>query len=196
MGENTGSRGEGHVTRLLRQASDGDEAAEQHLYESIYGELRRLAHAHMRKAPGQTLQPTALVHEAWLRLVQAELHRAEYRDREHFLVVASRAMRSALIDHVRRRKTQKRGGQMERVSLDVVIELHEERGVDLMELDEALGRLEAEEPRQGRVVSMRFFGGLSLTEVARALEISRATAYRDWELARIWLREELRAEPA
>jgi RNA polymerase sigma factor (TIGR02999 family) len=185
------------VTHLLRRASSGDEAAARELYESIYGELHRLARAHMKgDVQGQTLQPTALVNEAWLRLAKASAADNSYRDREHFLSVASRAMRSALVDQARRRKAEKRGGGRSRVPLEVAVHLYEESGVDLLELDDALEALAADEPRQSKVVELRFFGGLTLPEVAGALGISRATADRDWSLARIWLREKLRAEPA
>jgi RNA polymerase sigma factor (TIGR02999 family) len=185
----------GDVTHLLRRASEGDGGAARELYESIYGELHRLARAHMNgDVPGQTLQPTALVNEAWLRLAKAASAENGYRDREHFLSVASRAMRSALVDQARRRTAEKRGGDRARVPLEVAIELYEERGVDLLALDDALERLATDEPRQSQVVELRFFGGLTLPEVASTIGISRATVDRDWSLARIWLREELRAE--
>jgi len=186
----------GDLTRLLRSASAGDEGASEALYERIYGELHRAAEAHMAREPGpSTLQPTALVNEAWLRLVKAEDGRT-YRNRQHFLAVASRAMRSALVDQARRRKAAKRGGDRARVPLAAVVEFAEDRGVDLLSLDDALQRLAADEPRQCRVVELRFFGGLTLPEVARTLGISPTTVDRDWYLARIWLREALRAEPA
>lgn len=186
----------GDVTRLLRRAGEGDEAAAGELYDRLYAELHRIARAHMgSRDAAQTLQPTALVHEAWLRLDQAPAADG-YRDREHFLSFASRVMRSVLVDQARRRTAEKRGGGRERLPLDVAIDLHEERGVDLLALDDALERLGTEEPRQTRIVELRFFGGLTLPEVASALDVSLATVNRDWSLARIWLREALRGGAA
>ena len=186
----------GDVTRLLRRASSGDEAAERELYAHIYGELHKMARVHMNgQGPAVTLQPTALVNEAWLRVAKS-LPNSEstYNDRGHFLRVASCAMRSTLVDEARKRASQKRGGNSARIPLEVAIDLIEERGIDLIALNDVLERLESDEPRQARIVELRFFGGLTLAEVAEAVGISRATVERDWFLARSWLREELRSE--
>jgi RNA polymerase sigma factor (TIGR02999 family) len=144
-----------------------------------------------------TLQPTALVNEAWLRLAKAAPKTdGAYRDREHFLLVASRAMRSALVDQARRRGAQKRDAGGARVPLAVVVQLYEDRGIDVLSLDEALERLAEGEPRQSRVVELSFFGGLTHPEIARTIEVSLATVERDWRMARMWLREELREASA
>lgn len=194
----------GEVTRLLREAARGSDDAARELYQHVYDELHRLARAHMKDAvAGHTLQPTALVHEAWVRLARVtpssgqdsdasgQGSAAGYRDRDHFLSVASRAMRSALVDQVRRRKAEKRGGDRSRVPLEVAVELYQARGVDLIALDDALDRLMQDEPRQARVVELRFFGGLTTEEAARSIGVSVATAERDWRMARAWLKEEL-----
>ena len=188
----------GDVTRLLRQASSGDEAAERALYAHIYADLHKMARMHMRKQdPAVTLQPTALVNEAWLRVAKSlPSTEGSYDDRGHFLRVASCAMRSTLVDEARKRASQKRGGNSARIPLEVAIDLIEERGIDLIVLNDVLERLESDEPRQARIVELRFFGGLTLAEVAEAVGISRATVERDWSLARMWLREKLRPESA
>lgn len=186
----------GAVTHLLRAASSGNHEAACEVYSLIYDELHRLAQAHMRRqAPGVTLQPTALVNEAWLRMANGSPGSGlGYNDRGHFLCVASRAMRSTLVDEARKRATYKHGGAGVRVPLEVAIELLEERGIDLLILNDALERLKNDEPRQAHIVELRFFGGLTLKEVAETIGVSRATVERDWILARIWLREELRPE--
>ena len=184
------------VTHLLQQASRGDTGASEALYSRVYEELHRVAEAQMLgAAAGQTLQPTALVSEAWLRLVRGRDQRS-YENREHFFSVAARAMRSALVDQARKRSAGKRGGHLGRVSLDVALDAAENRGVDVLALNDALDRLAQTKPRPSQVVEMRFFGGLSLHEIASALDVSQTTVNRDLQLARIWLREELRAEPA
>ena len=194
-GPQEGLAAPGDVTRLLQRVRGGDEAASHELYESLYQELHRLARAHMNGGPAQTLQPTALVNEAWLRLARASESNG-FTDREHFLSFASRAMRSVLVDQARRRTAEKRGGGRERMPLEVAVDMVEERGVDLLVLDDALERLGEDEPRQTQIVELRFFGGLTLPEIASTLGVSRATVNRDWALARIWLREELRERPA
>jgi RNA polymerase sigma-70 factor (ECF subfamily) len=182
----------GQVTRLLRRASSGDELAERELYGQIYEQLHGMARMYMSKqGAAVTLQPTALVNEAWLRLARSENH---YDDRTHFLRVASCAMRSTLVDEARRRASKKRGGGATRVPLEVAVDLLARGGTDLIALDDALERLGSDEPRQAKIVELRFFGGLTLVEVAKAVGSSLATVERDWSLARIWLREELRPE--
>ena len=189
------SANDADVTRLLVRASSGDEAAERELYSYIYADLHRMAQVHMsRQTSAVTLQPTALVSEAWLRVARA-LPKAErsYDDRGHFMRVASCAMRSSLVDAARKRASVKHGGDAKLVPLELAVDLIEGGGIDLIVLNDALEHLEKEEPRQARIVELRFFGGLTLAEVAEAVGISRATAERDWSLARMWLREKLRA---
>jgi len=176
------------ITELLRRAADGEECGEE-LYALVYDHLRSMASAQMRGAQGgMTLQPTALVHEAWLRLGASS---GDWRDREHFMAVAARAMRYALVDRIRRREAQKRGGGVERVELDDAVSAFEERSIDLVGLHEALELLAARDERQARIVELRFFGGMTLEETARAVEVSVATAERSWDLARAFLRHHL-----
>lgn len=184
----------GDVTRLLEQARQGGEQAQEELYSLVWGELHRIARAHMqRRGPDHTLQPTALVNEAWMRLAPPE--ESGWRDREHFLSFASRVMRSVLVDHARRRAAGKRGGGDDAVSLDAVGDRTlcqaGNSEVDLIALDDALEILQEEDAELARIVDLRFFGGLSMEEVASAAEISLSTAERRWRLARIWLRDHL-----
>ena len=184
----------GEVTRLLRRASEGDGDAAREIYELTYDQLRRLAAAAVTgQEAGRTLQPTALVHEAWLRLVRSgAVEAGRVEDRQHFLASAARAMRCSLVDHARRKGSEKRGGGHAPLPLDFAVEMIDGRGVAMLELDDVLRRLEALSPRRARIVEMRFFGGLSIAEVAEALDVSVPTVKRDWHVARIWLREELR----
>jgi RNA polymerase sigma factor (TIGR02999 family) len=162
--------------------------------EAVYHELRRLAGAYMRRErPGQTLQATALVHEAYLRLADAGIH---WKDRNHFIGVAARSMRQILVDRARARGAQKRWGGMDRVSLtDALARAANEDSV-LPALDEALTRLEQIDPEQARIVELRYFVGLTNEEAAEALQISVATLKRRWSLARAWLFRELTGSPA
>ncbi|MGE3172373.1 MAG: ECF-type sigma factor [Planctomycetota bacterium] len=176
------------ATVLLGRAQAGDERAAAQLFDLLYGELRRGARAILQQDAGCTLQPTVLVHEAWLKLVPGK--QPSVQDRAHFLRLAAAAMRSVLIDHLRARRTQKRGGG-QRVELDVVCELFTERAHDLLELDSALQRLQELDPMLARVVELRFFGGLEVAQVAEALEVSTSTVERAWRTARTWLRAEL-----
>lgn len=170
----------------------GDAQATGELYTLVHDELLRIARAHMRgQGNGHTLQATALVNEAWLRLRLPES--PGWEGREHFLSVASRAMRSALIDHARRRRAEKRGGEHERMPLDEILEHHAQQKLDLVALDDALRRLAELDERQARVVELHTFGGLGMQEVADALGISLATAERALRAARAWLRVELGA---
>ncbi len=183
----------GDITRLLQRVAQGESGAAEELYQQVYDELHRLARRQMKGAlSGQTLQPTALVGEAWLRLEKAGAD-GGYKSRQHFLAVASRAMRSALVDQARRRNAEKRGGARKREPLELAVDLYEERCVDLLALDDALEQLGAEEPRQSKVVEMRFFGGLTMREIADSLGVSGATVDRDWQLARIFLQGQLKA---
>ncbi|MFG0317638.1 MAG: ECF-type sigma factor [Planctomycetota bacterium JB042] len=185
------------VTALLRRIGSGEAEAEQALYALLWGELHRIASAHLgRHDGGHTLQPTALVNEAWLRLAPPD--GADWRDREHFLSFASRVMRSVLVDHARRRLAEKRGGAAGAVPLDEASDVTVdagERPVDLLALDDALSRLDADDPALARIVDLRFFGGLSMEEAARVQGVSLSTAERRWRLARIWLRERLGDAP-
>jgi RNA polymerase sigma factor (TIGR02999 family) len=159
----------------------------------LYGELHALAEREMRQpAATPTLQPTALIHEAWMRLVGGAP--AQFESRTHFASVAARAMRSVLVDHVRRRQAQKRGGGSARIELDDVVELLAERTPDLLALDAALERLTRMDAQLGRLVELRFFAGLSVEETARVLGVSEPTVGRGWRVARMWLRRELEGE--
>jgi RNA polymerase sigma factor (TIGR02999 family) len=179
------------ATLLLRRMSGGDDRAAEELMPLVYGELHALAARFMGgHAAGHTLQPTALVNEAWLRLIEPTLG-ATFENRAHFLGVAARAMRSVLVDHARRRGAQKRGGAHERVPLEDIAALFEERASDLLALDEALTRLSVMDPQLGRIVELRFFGGLSVEETAGILEVSEPTIVRGWRVARMWLKREL-----
>lgn len=166
------------------------------LLPQIYDELRRIARAHMRgERTGHTLSTTALVHEAWIRL--AGIQQVDWQDRTHFCATASRAMRRVLIDHARTRARTRRGGDAVHVSLDDADAIVVQRADELLALDDALHRLEAVNPRQARLVECRFFGGLTIEETADVLDVSVATAKRDWALCRAWLNRELRnAAPA
>ena len=180
------------VTRILSAIEQGDRKASEALLPMVYEELRRLAAQRLAgEKPGQTLQATALVHEAYLRLVDVE--RAKRWDsRGHFFAAAAEAMRRILIESARRKQTEKHGGDRQRVELaegDFVFDVTPDR---ILALDEALTKLDAEEPDAGRLVQMRVFAGLSVEQAADLLGMSRATAYRLWTYARAWLRSELR----
>ena len=152
----------------------------------VYQELRRNAAARLRReAPGHILQPTALVHETYLRLI--EQRQATWNDRSHFFALASELMRRILVDHARRRLTAKRSGQWTRVVVGDDVAVGHPPDVDLLDLDEALCELESFDPRKSRIAQMRFFAGLSLTEIGDVLAISRATVEREWQLTRAWL---------
>lgn len=175
----------------MAESRDGDTRALAKLLPCIYEELRTLAARHLRgQPPGQSLQATILVHEAFLRLVDQTKTVAE--DQAHFLAVASKAMRSVLVDHVRRRTAEKRGGGRQRIPLDETVAAYEGRSGDLMALDEALAELAVVDEQFARIVELRFFGGLSVDETAEALGISTRTAERDWRMARAWLHDRLK----
>ena len=181
------------VTQLLLAWSEGDEQALDRLVPLVYDELRRLAQSYMRRERADhTLQTTALIHEAYLRLIDA--NRVQWRNRAHFFGVASRLMRQILVTIARERGAQKRGGGAEQVSLDEAMMIDEGRDEDLVALDEALGELAQIDARKAQVVEMRFFGGLTEDEIAAALNVSAETVRRDWRLARSWLRRELSGE--
>ena len=175
------------VTRLLLAWSAGDQAALDRLMPLVYDELRRLARSYMRQErAGQTLQTTALIHEAYLRLIDAK--EVQLENRTHFFAVAARLMRQILVDFARTHGSQKRGGGAQQVSLDEALVIGQPRDEDLLALDEALSALAQTDERKSRVVELRFFGGLTEAETAAALQVSPETVKRDWRLAKSWLR--------
>lgn len=181
------------VTRLLQAWSAGNRGALDELMPVVYAELHRLARAHLRgERADHTLQATALVNEAYIRLVDQT--RIRWESRAHFFGTAAQLMRRILVDHARRRRSQKRGGDATRVELDEALWAAEERAIDVLTLDAALERLAALDARQSRLVVLRFFGGLTIDEVASVLEISPATAKREWATAKAWLRRELASQ--
>lgn len=189
-----GVRPMNEVTRILAAARQGDAAAARLLLPLVYDELRRLAAARLaHEAPGQTLQPTALVHEAYLRLVGDE-DAARWHDRGHFFAAAAEAMRRILIEAARRKRGPQAGGRLVRRELDVDQTAAPDRSEDLLALDEALERLSAIEPRAAEVVKLRYFAGLTLEQAAMALGISARTADADWAYARAWLVSAIRDE--
>jgi RNA polymerase sigma-70 factor, ECF subfamily len=180
------------VTELLVRARSGDPSALADVFPRIYDELRRLAELQLRREPdGHTLSPTALVHEAYMRLI--DYSRMEWAGRTHFMAVAATAMRRILVDHARAHRSVKRGGALHRVSLDAVELGAEDRAELLIALDEALQRLKALDPRQAQVVECRFFGGMTEEETAGALGIGLRTVKRDWAKAKRWLHQDLAA---
>lgn len=179
-----------HVSRLVAQSAAGDAAAAAELFPIVYEELRRLAASALRRErTDHTLQPTALVHEAFLRL--AETPGASWESRAHFVAVAARVMRRVLVDHARGRNALKRGNGEIRVPIDDVDVPAVGQDVDLVALDDALARLAILDERQARIVELRFFGGLSVPETAALIGASERTVKRDWQVARAWLTREL-----
>ena len=178
------------VTDLLLAWGDGDQAALDQLIPLVHAELRRIAARHMaRERAGHTLQPTALVNEVYVRLVDVD--RVKWQNRAHFLAVSSRLMRRILVDFARSRSYRKRGGAVERVAFDDNAVIDIGRGHDVLALDDALDALARVDARQSQIVVMRFFGGLTNDEIASALGLSAATVMRDWKLAKTWLLREL-----
>ena len=178
------------ISRLLRAWGDGDRRALDQLTPLVYAELHKIAHRCMRRQhPGQTLQTSALVNEAYLRLVDVEGVRWE--DRTHFFAVSAQVMRRILVDSARAHLADKRGGGFKHVYLDESLDASPQRSEDLIALDDALKALEEMDPRKARVVELRFFSGLSVEQTAEALKISVPTVKRDWKLAKAWLTREL-----
>jgi len=178
------------VTGLLIAWGAGDESAFERLVPLVHAELRRLAHREMgRERAGHTLQTTALVNEAYLRLI--DVSRVQWQDRAHFFAMSARLMRRILVDHARSRQSQKRGGATRKVSFEEALVVIPERGSDLVALDDALQALAAVDARKSQVVELRYFGGLSVEESAEALRVSPGTIMRDWRLAKVWLLREL-----
>jgi len=178
------------VTLLLKRYSTGDQSAVNELVSLVYDELHRLASSRLRRErPDHTLQTTALVHEAYLRLVDQT--DARWKDRDHFLAVAAQAMRRVLVDHARRHKAVKRGGPLPRLSLEEAVAVSEEQSDNVLLLDRLLTRLEAIDPQEARIIELRFFAGLSVEETAMAMGISPTTVKREWSVARKWLAREM-----
>ena len=182
-------------TELLRAWSQGDESARERLIPLLYDELHRLARRYMRQErPDHTLQATALVNEAYLRLI--DVNRVEWRNRTHFLALAAQLMRRILVDSARSRHRQKRGGDVVLVALDEAQDVGQQKGADVVALSDALTALAAIDLRMSQVVELRFFGGLSVNETADILSVSPETVLRDWKTAKVWLLRELsQAEP-
>ena len=179
------------VTLLLKQVANGNQQAAARLIPVIYGELHRVAKRHLRQERrDHTLQPTALVHEAFLKLVAQR--DANWQNRAHFFAVASQLMRRILVDYARRRLRSKRGGKQTKLPLDGVLVISQDRCDEVLAVDEALERLAALDPRQSRVVELRFFGGLSMEETAKVLGVSSKTVKRQWSTAKAWLYGELK----
>jgi RNA polymerase sigma-70 factor (ECF subfamily) len=180
----------GELTNLLIQVKNGNGDAQSRLIPLVYAELRRIAARYMRgERPGHSLQATALVHEAYLRLAgQKEM---SWQNRAHFFGVAANIMRRILVDHARAKQAKKRGGSEQKVSIDEAVLVQPDPPQDFLALDEALDRLAKRDPRQSRIVELRFFGGLSEEETAEVLGISLRTVKRDWKVARAWLYQQV-----
>jgi RNA polymerase sigma factor (TIGR02999 family) len=182
------------ITSLLAQLSDGNRAVEEQLIPQVYAELRRLAGYYMRHERGNhTLQPTALVHEAYVRLVQQP--HVPWQNRAHFFATAAQIMRRILVDHARTRKADKRGGLQPHVTLDEAMLAAPGNTVDVLALHEILERLAVLDARQERVVELHFFGGLTFEEIAFVLDLSERTVKSEWSMARAWLKGELSKQP-
>jgi RNA polymerase sigma-70 factor (ECF subfamily) len=174
------------VTRLLVRLTDGDRGVLDELLPVVYGELRKLASSYLRRERvGHTLQPTALVHEAYMRLVDQT--QVQWQNRAHFFGVAAQMMRRILVDHARAHEAEKRGGEFQKLSLDENIDVSGERDVNLVALDDALNLLADVDPQKSKIVELRFFGGLSVEETAEVLGVSAPTVKRQWRMAKAWL---------
>jgi RNA polymerase sigma-70 factor, ECF subfamily len=183
---------DGEVTQLLKAMKSGDPSAAERLLPLVYAELHRLASSYMRRErQDHTLQPTALINEAYLHLAKGNL---DWQNREHFIGVAAHVMRRVLVDYARAHRAKMRGGELRRVELEEGLAISEERTEEMLALDEALSRLTEANPRQARVVELRYFGGLSVEQIATVLAIGTRSVKRDWALARIWLFNMLRAD--
>lgn len=190
IGGDVGMNPAGTVTQLLLRWSNGDKTALDDLMPVVYNELRRLAGIYLRReSPNNTMQPTALVHEAYLKLVDQK--DVSWQNRAQFFGMAAKMMRNILVDHARQQKAAKRGGNQLKLSLTNIERLGSMPNIDLIALDEALNNLAAIKSQHSRIVELKFFGGLTIEEIAEVLEISHATVERDWNFARAWLRREL-----
>jgi RNA polymerase sigma factor (TIGR02999 family) len=193
MARDADSRSPEEVTDLLQAWSQGDQAAFDQLAPIVYTELRRLARHYMaRERPDHTLQATALVHEAYMRL--ADFRSLQWKSRIHFFVISAQVMRRVLVDFARSRERRKRGGTPQRLSLDECANLSTHHDAALLALDDALARLATEDARKCQVVEMKFFGGLTADEIAESLNVSPETVLREWKLAKLWLLREMGAE--
>lgn len=178
------------VTQILNDARDGRTGAAEQLFHLVYDELRRLAASHMRgERPGHTLQATALVHEAFMRLVRDD--QMDWKNRAHFFGAAAEAMRRILVDHARARASIRRGGDRRKVSLEDTPDLSTDRSDEIVAVDTALSHLTDLDPRKGRLVELRFFGGLDIEQTAEVLGVSPRTVKRDWTFAKAWLYREI-----
>jgi len=178
------------ITQLLIEWSQGNRAALDQLMPLVYDELRQLARGYLRRErPDHTLQATDLVHEAYLRLI--DQNAVTWQNRAHFFGIASQMMRRILVNHALSRQAAKRGGLVQKLSLDKAVSFAEQREVELVALDEALKELAVLDPRQSQIVELRFFGGLSIEETAEVLNISPATVKREWSTAKLWLRRQM-----
>ncbi len=184
----------GQVTQLLKAMAHGDASAGQDLLPLVYAELHRLARGYMRRErPDHTLQPTALINEAYLRLAHED---TDWNSREHFIGVAANVMRRVLVDYARAHKAEQRGGGLKRVEMHDDLAVSADKLEEVAEIDEALKRLEALNSRQAKVVELRYFGGLSIEQIAAHLAIAPRSVKRDWALARVWLFRELKHSSA
>lgn len=180
-------------TTLVEQVSQGDRAAAEQLLPLVYDELKRLAGSYMkREQPGHSLQPTALVHEAFLRLVDQD--QVSYQGQTHFFALSAQAMRRILVDHARARGRERRGGDRRRVAFDEETIFSRSREEDILVIDDLLTRLAELDSRQAKIVELRFFGGLKVEDVAEALSLSKRTIEAEWTMARAWLRNQLSEE--
>ncbi len=182
-----------NVTVLLEQINSGDDSAPEKLLPVVYDELRKLAAGYLKnERPGHTLQATALVHEAYIRLVDWE--KVSWQNRAHFFAVAAQVMRNILVDHARRKRSEIHGGNLQKLALDEAISFSQSQEVDLVDLDDALQDLEKLDERQAKIVELRFFAGLTIEETAHAIGVSTMTISREWNFAKAWLYRRLNNE--
>ncbi|MBX7174090.1 MAG: sigma-70 family RNA polymerase sigma factor [Pyrinomonadaceae bacterium] len=182
-----------NVTVLLEKINNGDDSAPEKLLPVVYDELRKLAAGYLKnERPGHTLQATALVHEAYIRLVDWE--RVSWQNRAHFFAVAAQVMRNILVDHARRKRSEIHGGNLQKLALDEAISFSQSQEVDLVDLDDALQDLEKLDERQAKIVELRFFAGLTIEETAHAIGVSTMTISREWNFAKAWLYRRLNNE--
>jgi RNA polymerase sigma-70 factor, ECF subfamily len=183
---------DGDVTLLLKALRDGNPQAAQHLLPLVYDELHRLAQAYMRRErPDHTLQATALINEAYLRLAGEQI---DWQNRQHFIGLSAQVMRRVLVDYARAHRAEQRGGDLQRVEMNEELAVSPDKLAEVQQIDELLSKLEKEKPRQAKVVELRYFGGLTFEEIADLLEITSRTAKGDWALARIWLLHQLQPD--
>lgn len=177
-------------TKLLDRAAEGEREATDQLIELVYDEFREMAAGYLRREPSElTLQPTALVHEAFLRLIHQTS--VDWKGRTHFLAIGAKAMRRVLVDHARKRQRVKRGGERKRITFDEQMFLSPDHDDDLLEVEDLLVELKEIDPRQAKIIELRFFGGMTSAETADYLGISKSTADREWRIVRAWLRQQL-----